>query len=285
MKLSEVKNVFPSEFYGHTFMSNPTIQKLQDGYFLYYSDRDNDNRSLIYRLLLTNDFTVRGLPELFSEVPLNSEYAFSGLGCGDISRDGKLWCMGWQNPDLGHWRGDIVSVDLNTGSYDDMPLLKSSPKESFSYPHFAVVDNVEHVYFGNTYNNWRGPSDEMIHVIEGAIKLDNEWYRIGRVGPCIIGVGQAFSRPYLHAISEDDFTLIYSYRGGADKYKIGFSKSNIHTSFGSINNLFDNVMLQKGLDDEMQCYPYLVSANKKYYLFYNGNDFGKTGIIVRELTF
>ena len=62
-----------------------------------------------------------------------------------------------------------------------------------------------------------------------------------------------------------------------NSYRIGYAESDdgIHwlrnDSQSGIN------LSETGWDSEMISYPYIVPFKKKLYLFYNGNQFGKTG--------
>lgn len=60
------------------------------------------------------------------------------------------------------------------------------------------------------------------------------------------------------------------YRGGRGSYKIGYSNDG---------NRLDNQAIERDdWDSDMQCYPYAIEVNGKRLMFYNGNDFGQTGI-------
>ena len=77
----------------------------------------------------------------------------------------------------------------------------------------------------------------------------------------------------------------YSFRDGTGtKYRIGYSHS-----YDGINwtNKLDEVGINvsnTGWDSEMICYPHIVKAKDKYFMFYNGNGFGHSGFGYAELS-
>lgn len=95
---------------------------------------------------------------------------------------------------------------------------------------------------------------------------------------------QAISRPAV--VKDNKYEMWFcsrgskSYRGGAASYRILFANSFDGINFERLYG--DSVELKLGVDGEfdsqMQCYPAICEVDGKYVMFYNGNDFGQTGI-------
>lgn len=90
--------------------------------------------------------------------------------------------------------------------------------------------------------------------------------------PCVIKKNDKYHMWYCYRDSLD-------YRGGNGSYRIGYSSSTYGAGFERRD---DECGLELGAEGEwdstMQCYPYVIELDGKMYMFYNGNDFGQTGI-------
>jgi sucrose-6-phosphate hydrolase SacC (GH32 family) len=125
---------------------------------------------------------------------------------------------------------------------------------------------------------------EPIYVIKYAESHDGiTWQRYPEVVIEQAHSHEAFSRPYAVKI-DGVYNLWYCYRGsfdfrdGTQAYRIGhaYSKDGVHWIRNDANvgitvspNSFDSMML---------CYPCIVQVEEKYYMFFNGNGFGKSGM-------
>ena len=73
----------------------------------------------------------------------------------------------------------------------------------------------------------------------------------------------------------------FSYRGNNDKYKIGyaFSEDAIHWHLKNEDmEDFNSPYNRENWEKEMLCYPYVFKHKDRYYMLYNGNGYGKSGI-------
>ena len=57
---------------------------------------------------------------------------------------------------------------------------------------------------------------------------------------------------------------------------IGYAESNNSENFK--RKPIDFTTSESGWDSEMLCYASVIKYENTYYMFYNGNNFGKTGI-------
>jgi len=91
----------------------------------------------------------------------------------------------------------------------------------------------------------------------------------------------------------DDLYMWFIYRGirdfrdGIDSYRIGFAKGNINnpTCWTRCDSESGTSLGPDKFDDKMQAYPFVLKlGDGTTYMFYNGNNFGETGILVSKLT-
>ena len=60
-------------------------------------------------------------------------------------------------------------------------------------------------------------------------------------------------------------------------YRIGFAVSRDGISWSRRDSEIGIVVSESGWDSEMLAYPYVVKFRDKFFMFYNGNGFGKSG--------
>lgn len=159
------------------------------------------------------------------------------------------------------------------------------------YPGLSVTP---FILFNNWFRMWYisgkswhkiGDKYEPVYVIKHAESFDGiEWRRLNEI--CIKQNHplEAFSNPtviykdclyhlwYCYRDSKD-------YRGGKGSYRIGYGTSDDGENFARLDNRAGLSLGEPGeFDSTMQCYPYVIKLGGKMVMFYNGNDFGQTGI-------
>ena len=72
---------------------------------------------------------------------------------------------------------------------------------------------------------------------------------------------------------------------GNESYRIGYAYSKNLTHWIRDDSKAGINVSDEGWDSEMICYPNIIKINKKYYMFYNGNGFGKSGFGYAEMKF
>ena len=266
-----------------THASNPLPLHIGGNlYRIFYSGRDKQNRSSVsYVDYDISSLTVIEDPKkpILKYGPEDSFYSH-GITLGNFWKEkGEIYIgfMGWQNTKGVHWRGDIGKFNLETLKVNKILSANHIDKISLSYPCVIEHNNRYVMWYGSTVS-WESESidEEMIHTINYATSVDGAtWEPQGQAIPWKLNVAQAFSRPSV--IKEKKaLKMWYSYRSGdGSKYKLGFS-----TSKDGINWDFRESNLKKsnyGWDSEMVCYPYVFETKDRYYMLYNGNEFGKYG--------
>jgi hypothetical protein len=85
----------------------------------------------------------------------------------------------------------------------------------------------------------------------------------------------AFARPCVLR-SEGIYKMWYSCRG--QSYRIGYAESLDGIEWTRRDNESGIDVSPLGWDSEMVAYPYVFENRGAHYMFYNGNDYGRTGI-------
>lgn len=90
-----------------------------------------------------------------------------------------------------------------------------------------------------------------------------------------------FDNVYFMAFSKRS---ISNYRNNASgSYRIQFAQSNDLINWSMTNNIGGLDISSTGWDSEMVCYPSVIEFEDKIFMFYNGNNFGESGIGYAEL--
>ncbi len=86
----------------------------------------------------------------------------------------------------------------------------------------------------------------------------------------------AIARPSL--IKEDGiYKMLYSYRGGWERYRIGYAESEDGISWERKDSEVGIDISESGWDSEMVCYGCVFKNAGKKYVLYNGNNYGSSG--------
>jgi hypothetical protein len=92
----------------------------------------------------------------------------------------------------------------------------------------------------------------------------------------------AFGRPFV--VEEDGaFRMWYSIRSFSRGYRLGYAESPDGLDWTRLDDRLGLDASPTGWDSEMQCYACVQATRHGTYLFYNGNDFGATGVGVAVL--
>lgn len=276
--------------------ANPLAILLKDDiYRVFYSGRDNQNRSSVSYVdvdVIKNKVVYAHDKPVFEHGLANSFYS-DGVSIGNCyEADGKRYIlfMGWQTSHNGHWRGDIGRLIL----HDDFSLALDSESPfmaindidliSLSYPWVMAVNSGYKMWYGSTVT-WDAGNNEMLHVLNYASSSDgHQWQRHGLSVPYKLGVAQAFSRPSVIKVN-NAFHMWFSYRSGSgEQYRIGYAHSLVGECWELRLAGTGIDVSASGWDSEMIEYPFVFNHKSELYMFYNGNGYGKTGFGLAKLS-
>ena len=281
----------------------PTVQAMGDLLRIYYSRRDNKNRSQVYYFDVEADD-----PSKIVNDPEHPVLRLGRRGCFDdagvmpscvVNLEGqiRLYYTGWNvdkgDVPYGHGIGLAIWYEtdgefcrLSEGPILDrcmeIPFLANSPTV-MKMPSWGKGSPWK-MWFCNgigwekefaQYAICCAESDDGIRWKSFPYDYESSAY--------LGGYGYACSRPCAYLGDDNDIWIWYSrksiaspyYISGAYSYEQWITKFNppFWTHTGGINLLSD-----EGWDSEMQCYPYIHKHGSRTYMFYNGNGYGASGI-------
>ena len=272
------------------FAQLPTVVKHdKDHLTLLYSSRDNDNRSYIAVSTISKYYPFKLKQHL---KPLMKPSSKQGLFDSDgvmpssvINFDGHNFLIytGWQqlsettyNQCIG-----IAEIDLDNLqiiSRRQAPIIGTPGNHmrlcnsGWALLHEGIVhiwycrltewiDNKPHynIYLATSGNlsKWETGSSACINTIKGEA--------ISR--PCVTKEENKFRMWFSHFTAENP------------NYKLGYAESNSPSNNWirkDASQIIDKST--EKWDNDMMCYPFFISHNKKDYLFYSGNNYGAEGI-------
>ena len=293
MKWTKLGQVFATDN-NHPWMlthaANPVAEHLHDDVFrLYFSCRDAESRSHISfaEVDINPPFRVVSIAEKPLLAPGEvGTFDDSGVSLSCITKiDGTkfLYYLGWNLGVTVPWRNSIglAIEDRVTAKFDRFskaPLLDRHHVDPFSisYP-FVMEDNGRYRMWYGSNLRWGKEQKDMAHVIKYAESYDAiHWERHGIIALNFRNKGEyAMSRPCV--IKEDGiYKMWYSYRG--ESYRIGYAESNDGIEWVRKDEEVGIDVSESGWDSQMVEYPFVFDHKGRRYMFYNGNDYGKTGI-------
>ena len=274
-----------------THTANPLPVHLEGNlYRIFFNARDSRNRSSVGAVdfdLINRKVVCEHKTPFFNAGPKGSFYEDGlSIGCCYEAGNGQrlIPFMGWRNPTDRHWYGEVGCLILNDNATlsleSEMPLLALDDEDpvSISYPWVIQrFSGAYRMYYGSTVT-WDAGNGEMLHTIKSASSSDGlTWRKEGLAVPYEVGVAQAFSRPTVLEIASGRLLMWYSCRSGTgEAYRIGCAESADGETWKRVSSGID--VSAEGWDSEMVEYPCVFRHEEKYYLLYNGNGYGKTGI-------
>lgn len=280
-------------WWAQTHAYQPTALLFNDKIIVYFASYDKNNRGRIGCAILEADN-----PSVLRSV---CNYPMLGLGekgtfdCDGVSPssviiDGHnllLYYFGWQRTDAVPFLlfTGIASQNLLLSSppiferVSRAPILERSDTERFVRDASYVMkkDGIYKmwyvtapeiwgerytVYYIESTNPWVWPKSGV-----ESVKLDSYELGIGR--PCVI-------------YEDGKYKMWYSWRGYSSPYKIGYAESEDGIKFERMDNTVKIVGTSE-FDSEMMCMPYIVDVEDRRYMFYNGNNIGKSGFGYAEI--
>jgi sucrose-6-phosphate hydrolase SacC (GH32 family) len=281
----------------HTCLQ-PTPLSLGDRIRVFVGSRDKDGISRIgYVDLCKNDLTqVIG----FSEKPIldvGSDGCFDESGVvpsAVVEKDGLVYLFyaGYQ---LGHkvrfsvLGGVAVSRDggCTFKRLQNTPVFERNDKETiFRVPHSVVFEN-------GKWKAWYGGGSKFIQGENKTLPVYDIRYTesddissFKEQGKVILTTKDdeyRLGRPYLFIKSKSEYYLFYGFSTESTPYNLGYAFSSDLNNWKRLDDTFKLERSDSGWDSEMVAYPSVLEVNNKVFMFYNGNDYGKSGFGLAEL--
>lgn len=275
----------------------PTAIAIEDRIRVYFAGRNNDGKS--FPAFVDVDISNPTKILNYSDKPCMDfgapgTFDDDGMMPSEVLRDGDkivMYYSGWNQKvktPYHNCMGVAVSHD-NGVTFERMfegPIMDRTPLE----PYVAVTPCI--VKEGNQWHMWYVSGlrwkdvngyYEPIYVIKYATSYDGiSWIR-----PNITCIPQrhedeAFSRPSV-IVKDGFFHMWYCYRNSTDyrdgegAYRMGYAKSKDGINWERLDEEAGITVSDSGWDSTMIGYPYVLKVGKAYYMFHNGNGFGRTG--------
>jgi len=267
----------------------PTAEKIsEDQYKIYFSGRDNQNRSQIgyFILDLKNGAKVTAI----SDEPVLSPgrlgtFDDNGVSPASIVKDGNttyLYYIGW-NPGSTtrmHIYGGLAFSEDGGKTFkrwSEAPIIERNRVNPFiNTAPFAIKasENQWFLYYVSGVE-WVN-KDLPRYNIQMAESTDGKnWKREGHVCMDFEGEENALARPYV--IKENGIYKMW-FASKGETYSMKYAESNDGRNWTRKPMKFDGVAPGGG-DEHMAEYGIVIESHGKKYMLYNGNDYGKDGIL------
>lgn len=185
--------------------------------------------------------------------------------------------------------GVAVSKDdgVSFERYGSGPILGSDLYEPFviSGPKIRKFNDTLYLFYlaGSKWINHNG-KPEIIYKNRMAIKDGNQWIRLNKnILNDILDENECQAGPDVFYY-KGKYHMYFAYRHGLDfrttpgrGYKIGYAYSNDLINWTRDDEHAGIEYSKDGWDSTMHHYPHVFELDGKYYMLYNGNEFGKYG--------
>ena len=287
-----------SQPWSKTHTQVPTVDVIGEKFRIYYSTRDNQNRSLTSYI----DVNANN-PQEILYVHNKPILDFGKLGtfddCGvmpsfviNFKNRKLMYYCGWNTSTTVRYRNSIGLMESIDGgdTWSRMfegPILDRTKDEPYMpvTPCIIEDDGVLKMWYCAT-TEWKmiNGNAEPQYLIKYAESKDGiNWDRPNHIVIPYNNDYEAIGRPSV--IKENGiYKMWYCYRTIQDyrlnkneSYKIGYAESTDNKTWVRKDELCNLELAESGWDSQMLAYPYVVIYKNKKYLFYNGNNFGQGG--------
>jgi predicted GH43/DUF377 family glycosyl hydrolase len=165
------------------------------------------------------------------------------------------------------------------------PVLDRTKFEIFSATSPDVYFNGEWHMWYCSGTNWHLVNEKLEHTYDIKYAISNDgrnWEQTNTVSIKQVDEFEAITKPTVIKIN-DSYHMWYCYRGtfnfrnGNESYKIGYAQSIDMKNWIRKDSEAGIEKSLNGWDSEMVAYPAVIKLLDGYYMFYNGNSFGKEG--------
>ncbi len=204
-----------------------------------------------------------------------------------------LYYLGVQRTEKAHlyFAGLAISSDggLSFQKHSRVPILDRTEDEPFIRSACSVRFDPRHGKFRMWYVSARGWTEAYgksypSYIIRHATSSDGiQWETSPVAAVDLHGTNEfGLGRPWV-IIENGTYRMWYSIRSRTEPYRIGYAESKDGTTWDRKDDLVGIEKSKAGWDSEMICYPSLVDAEGKRFMFHNGNSHGASGLGVAVL--
>lgn len=275
----------------HSHVQTPTVLVLPDRLRVYFATRTHHNQSQVACIDL-NKQDPRQVICLYPKPVLTpgNPGTFDSDGVmpsSVVAHQGRLYLYytGWnQRVSVPYHNAIGVAESVDGGRtfqrlYEG-PILDRTHQEPYvAITPYVLVDSGhwQMWYASGTHWHFHDNQYQAVYVLKMATSQDGiHWHRAPEALLKSVDPNEAICRPCVIK-AEDEYHLWYCYRTGRC-YRIGYAHRQALEPWTRQDTHCHIEASADGWDSTMQCYPYVVSVDDYYYMFYNGNDYGKSGM-------
>jgi predicted GH43/DUF377 family glycosyl hydrolase len=269
----------------------PTPEVLGNGIFrIYYSGRNAQNQSHI----------------AWADVELNEPYRVLNYSEGPVLQPGALGCFDDNGVtpscliDLGQGEKALYYIGWNPGStvrmhlfgglaisrdggktfdrWSRAPILERCRTDPYlNTAPWVICDGEGYRMFYVSGHEWVHKDLPRYNIKTAFSKNGKDWLREGHV--CIDfkdDSENALARPYV-IIDKDIWRMWFGYKS-VSGYRIGYAESKDGLNWDRLDHLAGIDVSESGFDSQMIEYAAIVKHKDRYFMFYNGNNYGFDGI-------
>lgn len=275
----------------------PIAYAFNDRIRIFFSTRNAEGKSQIAAIDLNSDNPSETIELLSSPVlELGHPGTFDADGVMPscvIQKDNELWMYytGWSQQLTTPYHNSIgLAISKDNGRtfqrLSEGPIIDRSIVDPLITvtPYILPNSSGYTMWYGSGVA-WTKLNDkfECTYVIKSASSQDGiHWEKNGNI--CIPShhPQEALCTPTVIQ-DNDHYKMWYSYRNnqdyhdGSGSYRIGYAESQNGTSWERKDDQAGITISTEGWDSTMICYPNILKYHSKWYLFYNGNSFGRSG--------
>jgi hypothetical protein len=264
----------------------PFVEPMDDAVRLYFSARDEAGRSVTGSAVLDPDrpHAIEYGPALLLPGPLGAFDDSGAMGACLASHEGRqhLYYIGWSrgvSVPFYTFIGCAAGTDEGFERVSEAPVVERGPHDPYlaTSPWVLVEDGRWRLWYASGVR-WEARNDGPKHFynIRYAESEDGiSWHRDGRVCIDFLQGEHALARPCV-VRTREGYRMWYSRRG--DAYRIGYAESADGLAWERRDADAGIDVSPEGWDSEMIEYPCVFEHNGRWFMLYNGNGYGATGI-------
>jgi predicted GH43/DUF377 family glycosyl hydrolase len=276
--------------YSHT--SVPTAYKLKNNIIrIFFSSRNKNNESNIFFV----DFDLRKKtilnkkPQLILRPGADGLFDDSGVTPSHVIKYKNFYYMyyvGWRSGSktrMSLFVGLAKSKNLkNFKKVSKCPILDRNNIDPFLTATLSILreKNEFKMWYvsGDRWLKYRNESYPKYNIKFCTSKDGINWNRNNNIKINYLNNNEyAIARPSVQKIN-GIYCMWYCYKKFSSEYKIGFAYSKDNKKWKRADNLVNFLGKNQIWENKMKCYPSVFVENKKIFMLYNGNEYGKTGI-------
>jgi predicted GH43/DUF377 family glycosyl hydrolase len=277
---------------GYSHTSVPTAYKLKKNIIrIFFSSRNKNNESNIFFIDFNfkKKVVLNKKPQLVLKPGDDGLFDDSGVTPSYIIKyknSYNMYYVGWRSGSktrMSLFVGLAKSKNLkNFKKIGKCPILDRNNIDPFLTATLSILKkkNEFNMWYvsGDKWLRYRNESYPKYNIKFCTSKDGINWNRSNNIKINYLNNNEyAIARPSVQKIN-GIYCMWYCYKKLSSEYKIGFAYSKDNKKWKRADNLVNFLGKNQMWENKMKCYPYVFVENKKIFMLYNGNEYGKTGI-------